>query len=208
MGIQLRDSSAEQVVEVDEFLAAVDAAVGDAAVAICLSDLDGFAAVNDQYGRKAGDDVLAAYTRTLAGSLPAGAIVRRLGGDEFAVALPDTSAESAVILLDEISQHLRAHPVEAIGRSIEATVGLAAKPPHAASTGDLVRCANAALMRGKREGGNRIAIYVEEKMVLKSNYYPRADLNRLARISTATNRTEASLLREALDDLFQKHRAL
>jgi hypothetical protein len=63
-------------------------------------------------------------------------------------------------------------------------------------------------MRGKREGGGRVAIYVEEKMVLKSNYYPRADLDRLARISAATDRTEASLLREALDDLFQKHRAL
>jgi diguanylate cyclase len=208
MSIELRDSSVAQVVERDEFLAAVEGVVGDGAVAICLSDVDGFAAVNDEFGRKAGDDVLAAYTRTLLGSLPPRSIVRRLGGDEFAIALPDTSAESAVIILDEISQHLGLHPIATIGRSIAATVGLAAKPPHAASIGDLVRCANAALMRGKREGGNRIAIYVEEKMVLKSNYYPRADLNRLARISTASNRTEASLLREALDDLFKKHRAL
>lgn len=208
MDTELRDHSAEQVVELDEFLAAVDAAVGDGPVTIGLSDLDGVAAINAQFGRAVGDDVLAAYTQTLMGSLPAGAVVRRVGGDEFAIALPDTSAESALIVLDEIGQHLNAHPVEAIGRPIASTVGVAARPPHASSIGDLMRCANAALMRGKREGGNRITMYVEEKMVLKSNYYPRADLNRLARMSTATNRTEASLLREALDDLCQKHRAL
>jgi phosphatidylserine/phosphatidylglycerophosphate/cardiolipin synthase-like enzyme len=69
-----------------------------------------------------------------------------------------------------------------------------------------VRAAEEALFRAKREGGGRVAIYVEEKMVLKSNYYPRGSLDRLSKLSSATGRTEASLLREALDDLFQKHR--
>ena len=68
-----------------------------------------------------------------------------------------------------------------------------------------MQCANAALMRGKREGGRRVAIFVEEKMVLKSNYYPRGDLDRLSRLAGAMSRTEASLLREALSDLFAKH---
>ena len=66
--------------------------------------------------------------------------------------------------------------------------------------------ANEALARGKREGGGRVAIYVEEKMVLKSNYYSRAALDRLSKLAARTNRTEASLLREALDDLFTKLR--
>lgn len=61
-------------------------------------------------------------------------------------------------------------------------------------------------MPGKREGGGRVALYVEEKMILESNYYPRADLDRLAKLSGATARTEASLLREALDLLFRHHR--
>jgi diguanylate cyclase len=42
-------------------------------------------------------------------------------------------------------------------------------------------------------------------MVLKSNYYPRGDLDRLGRLAGAVKRTEASLLREALTDLFAKH---
>jgi diguanylate cyclase len=193
-------------VDVAEFVRAVDAVAGDDALAIGLTDLDGFGALNDELGREAGELVLAAWVRTLTGSVPPGAVVRRLGGDEFAVALPARSAENALIVFEEIREHLASRPVEGVGRPISATFGVAARPPHATATADLVRCANAALMRGKREGGGRVAIYVEEKMVLKSNYYPRADLERLARLSAATDRTEASLLREALDDLFAKHR--
>ena len=80
------------------------------------------------------------------------------------------------------------------------------RPPHAEGTADLFRCANEALACGKREGGGRVAIYVEEKMVLKSNYYTRPALDRLSKLAGRLNRTEASLLREALDDLIQKLR--
>jgi predicted signal transduction protein with EAL and GGDEF domain len=148
--------------------------------------------------------VLQVWVDTLVGSLPKDAIVGRLGGDEFGIALPHASAENALILLDEIRAHLAEHPVD--GWTIGATFGVAARPPHATDVHDLLRCAADALARGKREGGGRVAIYVEEKMVLKSNYYSRASLDRLAKLAGRLNRTEASLLREALDDLVHKLR--
>ena len=194
------------IVSAADFTAAVDAATRGDAVAICLTDLDGFAQLNEELGVAAGDAVLGAWTRTLTRSLPRRAIVQRLGGDEFAIALPGSSLENAVIVMSEISEHVVAHPVEEISRAISATFGVAARPPHSADTRALIECANVALMRGKREGGARVAIYLEEKMVLKSNYYTRADLDRLARLAGATQRTEASLLREALDDLMSKYR--
>ncbi len=195
------------IVDTSEFVAVIDRMGPGIPVAVALTDLDGFGPLNEELGRAAGDLVLAAWTRTLVGSLPAGAKVGRLGGDEFAIVLPGTSAENALIVLDEIREHLARHPVDGVGRPISATFGVAARPPHATATEDVVRCANVALMRGKREGGGRVSIYVEEKMVLKSNYYPRADLDRLSRLSAATGRTEASLLREALDLLFSQHAA-
>ncbi len=51
-----------------------------------------------------------------------------------------------------------------------------------------------------------MALYVEEKMVLKSNYYQRASLDRLSRLAETTSRTEASILREALEEILQKYR--
>lgn len=196
-----------KIVEIDDFVNAVDEAVAGDAVAVALTDLDDFRGINEEFGHEVGDQVLDTWTRTLQGSLPTGSIVRRLGGDEYAIALPGASAESALIILEEIRQHLADRPLESTGRPVLATIGLAARPPHAEETGDVVRCANSALMRGKREGRSRVVLYVEEKMVLKSNYYRRADLDRLSRLSSSTDRTEASLLREALDDLFDKYRA-
>lgn len=194
----------EKTIEIDDLVAQIDRAVSGAAVAVALTDLDRFRELNEKHGREAGERVLEVWIKTLMASLPKDAIVGRLGGDEFGIALPNASAENALILLEEVRSHLADHPVD--GWTIGATFGVAARPPHASETADLFRCANEALARGKREGGGRVAIYVEEKMVLKSNYYSRASLDRLAKMAGRANRTEASLLREALDDLFQKLR--
>jgi predicted signal transduction protein with EAL and GGDEF domain len=130
----------------------------------------------------------------------------RAGGDEYVVVLPGLTAEDALIVLGEIRQHFTGHPVDGVpGEAPAASVGVAAVPTHGSDAESLIRAAGEALMRAKREGRDRIAIYVEEKMVLKSNYYSRASLDRLARLAGATGRTEASLLREALDDLVAKY---
>lgn len=204
MSITLNWHGHEKTVDIDGFVAEVDRRVGGGAVAVALADLDRFGELNDTKGREAGDRVLQVWIETITQSLPKDSIVGRLGGDEFAVALPNASAENALILFEEVRTHLAEHPVD--GWTISATFGVASRPPHASETSDLLRCANEALARGKREGGGRVAIYVEEKMVLKSNYYSRAALDRLSKLAGRLNRTEASLLREALDDLIQKLR--
>jgi diguanylate cyclase (GGDEF)-like protein len=164
-------------------------------VALALLDVDEFKELNDERGREAGDAALRSLERTLATNLPEDAVVGRVGGDEYAVALPRTSPESALILLEEV----RSHIAERDG--VNVSVGIAARPQHATGASELMRAADEALFRAKREGRGRVAIYVEDRMTLKSNYYPKAALERLSKLSDATGRTEASLLREALDDL-------
>jgi len=206
-------------VDVPEFIARVELATArpsDAhaalvsgagrALAVAVADLDRFQQVNDDFGFEAGDRVLTAFEQTLAGSLPADAMIARISGDEYAIALPGTSAESALIQLEEVRAHYASHGVKGVDAPLDASFGIAARPPHADDTADVLRCAAEALMRAKREGSGRSVIYVEEKMTMKSNYYSRAMLDRLAKLSAATSRTEASLLREALDDLLAKHR--
>lgn len=190
------------------FLADLDGLLhhGNAPLALALTDLDGFAAINDSYGRDAGDAVLAAWDRVLEANVPDGGSVVRLGGDEFVVVLPGTSAENAVVLLEEVRGHLSSMSVEGVPVALSASAGIAANPPHGTTAEELWRAAGEALMRAKRGGRDRVALHIEEKMVLKSNYYSKANLERLAKLSSATGRTEASLLREALDDLLYKHR--
>jgi len=190
------------------FLADLDGLLhhGNGPLALALTDLDGFAAINDSYGRDAGDAVLLAWDRVLEANVPEGGSVVRLGGDEFVVVLPGTSAENAVVLLEEMRGHFSNMSVEGVPVALSASAGIAASPPHGNTAEQLWRAAGEALMRAKRDGRDRVALHVEEKMILKSNYYSKANLERLAKLSSATDRTEASLLREALDDLLYKHR--
>jgi diguanylate cyclase (GGDEF)-like protein len=175
-------------------------------VALAVLDMDNFKSVNDQLGHVVGDKLLKAHARSLAGSLPADALVARLGGDEFVAALPGASAESALILLEEVRSYLAAHiPIPELGHPVPVSVGVAARPPHGSTLDELLRAADSAMYRAKAEGRNRVAIHVDEKMVMKSNYYDRASLARLAKLSENVGRTEASLLREALDALFERY---
>jgi diguanylate cyclase (GGDEF)-like protein len=164
-------------------------------IALVLLDVDEFKELNDEQGREAGDAVLHSLEQTLASNLPSDAIIGRVGGDEYAVALRRISPESALIVFDEMRAHL------ARREAVSISIGIAARPEHATGAADLMRAADEALFRAKREGRGRVAIYIEDRMTLKSNYYPKAALERLSRLSDATGRTEASLLREALDDL-------
>jgi diguanylate cyclase (GGDEF)-like protein len=174
-------------------------------LAVAVTDLDHFKELNDELGHEQGDLVLQSFERTLQGSLPAEAVLARTGGDEYSVAIPHSTPERALILLEEIRTHLVEQAEATASRRVDVSVGIAARPQHAQDTADLIRAADEALFRAKREGKGRVAIYVEDKMTLKSNYYPKASLVRLAKLAGATGRTEASLLREALDDLVVKY---
>ena len=172
-------------------------------VALAMIDMDDFKRINDDFGHKTGDELLQAHARSFSGSLPPDAIISRLGGDEFVVALPGASAEGALILLEEVRAYLAGHvPSKAIGRPVPITVGVAARPPHGSTLDELLRAGEAAMYRAKAEGRNRVALYVDEKRVMKSNYYDRGSLAKLSKLSENVGRTEASLLREALDSLF------
>ncbi|MEX1008244.1 MAG: GGDEF domain-containing protein [Acidimicrobiia bacterium] len=195
-----------KIVDLSAFIGQADAAARERPVAVAVADLDRFAAINETFGTATATRGLAAWERTLTGSLPDDAVVARISGDEWAIALPGATAESALIVLEEIRSHFSSHRVDGIDVDLDVSIGIAGRPPHAPTIEDAARAAVEALMRAKREGRGRVVIYVEEKMTMKSNYYPRASLDRLAKLSAATERTEASLLREALDDLFRKHR--
>lgn len=178
-------------------------------LSVALADVDGFMAVNQDYGHDVGDEVLAFVERTLAASLPKGTKLARIGGDEFACALPRTSPEEALILLEEVRKHVAAKR-QTFGDHhipVRLSIGIASFPQHTEDPGRLLRAAHDALHRAKQEGRNRVAIYVEDKMVLKSSYYPRAQLARLSVLSDRLGRTEASLLREALDAVLERYRA-
>ena len=86
------------------------AVAGEGAVA--LLDLDQFKAINEQYGRDAGDQVLRDFAGFLARVLRRNDIVARWGGVAFAVFFPGTSEHDAGIILHRLTRRLAAGAVE------------------------------------------------------------------------------------------------
>jgi diguanylate cyclase (GGDEF)-like protein len=125
---------------------------GDAA--LLLIDLDRFKEVNDAISHEAGDALLRLVGGRLAGVADAmGAGVARLGGDEFAVLLsgeagPDVVAAAARRLLDAISEPFE---LEGIALEVAASIGIALHPLHAQGAAELLRRADVAMYRAKRE---------------------------------------------------------
>ncbi len=178
----------------------------DEPAALVLVDCDGFAEMNEAFGRAEGDRVLKVITTHLLAGMPDGAEVCRTGGDEFACLLPGSSPESALIAIDTVRRELAVVPGEGgTATGIRISAGVAAMPHHTADGSQLMTLADQALHRAKTDGGGRVSIWVEDKMVLKSNYYDRAKLGRLAKLAQRLGRTEASLLREALDAILDQH---
>jgi diguanylate cyclase (GGDEF)-like protein len=183
----------------------VDSAPAAVPISVAMIDLDGFAELNHAHGRRAGDAVLRGFGDALAHNLPAEVGIHRIGGDEWAVVFFGFALENSLVLLEELRAHVAGAPLGSAEHPITMSAGVAARPPHGTSGDALLRAADEALSQSKRAGRNKVAIFVEDKMVMKSNYYPRATLDRLAALSRATNRTEASLLREAADSLLERY---
>jgi len=69
-----------------------------------MIDLDRFKQINDSYGHSTGDRVLRSLARLLKQRLRKSDIIGRFGGEEFAVIMPDTSAEHALDVMNELRE--------------------------------------------------------------------------------------------------------
>ena len=132
----------------------------DDPLALILVDLDHFKNVNDNFGHQVGDQVLAAMAGCVKAAVRETDFVARYGGEEFAVLLPKTHLAGALTVAERIAtemQKIRAGPA---GLRITASFGVSGFPGRSVNTSEqLVRTADEALYRAKREGRNKISLF-------------------------------------------------
>jgi len=94
--------------------------------AVIYIDLDGFKAVNDEYGHSAGDAVLRHVGLLLTDSVRESDVVGRLGGDEFGIILNRASAEEAATKAHALSDKINSSAILYAGvpHRIRASVGV------------------------------------------------------------------------------------
>lgn len=122
---------------------------------LLITDLDHFKEINDRHGHAVGDEVLKRFAALLRDHCRQGDLVARFGGEEFVLLLPDAHLESAVACAERIRQRLESQPLTPqIGR-VTASFGVAMLAGDEEG-GDLLRRADQALYRSKKEGRNRV----------------------------------------------------
>ncbi|MCL1960662.1 MAG: GGDEF domain-containing protein [Desulfovibrionaceae bacterium] len=126
-----------------------------AVLSCVMIDLDGFKAINDNLGHCAGDAVLTRFAGALKRRLRPRDIVARLGGDEFALLLADAKSQEAEHILKRIQRDLQHNLDTALAGPLQFSAGIAAKKPDEFLAQALAR-ADAALLRAKKQGKNRI----------------------------------------------------
>jgi diguanylate cyclase (GGDEF)-like protein len=130
-------------------------------LSVLMLDLDRFKNVNDRLGHQAGDEVLAEVARRIQRSIRSQIdTLARFGGEEFTIVLPETGADGARIAAEKVRRVVADSPFDSAEKGLDVTlsVGLATYPEDGATPGDLLRAADRALYRAKREGRNRVVV--------------------------------------------------
>ncbi|HKQ62966.1 MAG TPA: sensor domain-containing diguanylate cyclase [Candidatus Polarisedimenticolaceae bacterium] len=128
--------------------------------AMLMVDLDDFKAINDRAGHLAGDLVLREVGRAIRGELRHGDLACRYGGDEFCLLLPETELTGARAIAERVRGAVAAALVSVDGALLRTTASIGATAflhALASDTVAVLRAADEALYRAKREGRDRVA---------------------------------------------------
>ena len=118
-------------------------------LAVLYGDLNGFKAINDNFGHARGDRMLVDVAQAMQNSLRDYDVLARCGGDEFAVFMPDTS-EAAAQLVSQRLTEVVAELGQQQGLNVGISLGLAMAPQDGRDLEALLKVADQAMYEVKR----------------------------------------------------------
>lgn len=132
--------------------------------ALLIIDLDGFKAINDNFGHLFGDAVLCDLATSIKKSFPASDIVGRVGGDEFVVLVKNMSSpewlRSKGLALNIALR--RSYITDRQEYKVSGTIGIAIYPLHCKNFNDLFKAADQALYYAKGTGKDKCVVYSDQ----------------------------------------------
>ena len=139
------------------------AARNEYSLGIIMIDIDHFKKINDTLGHAAGDAFLIEFGKLLKGQVRQYDIACRYGGEEFVLMMPevkmDLARERAEILREKTKQ-LQVQYKEKILEPITISLGVAVYPEHGSTCETILKSADDALYKAKRDGRDRVVVAV------------------------------------------------
>ncbi len=127
-------------------------------------DLDDFKVINDTYGHRVGDQLLADVGQRLKENLKSGDEVFRIGGDEFAILILDNNQFSHVreLAAKIIRNCAEKFIINNNDLYIGVSIGISGSTQPDIQAADLLRSADSAMYRAKNEGKNNFKFFSKE----------------------------------------------
>ncbi|MFZ0092955.1 MAG: PleD family two-component system response regulator [Pseudolabrys sp.] len=136
------------------------AATRNKPIAVLVVDIDYFKAINDGHGHDAGDDVLREFALRIRKAIRNIDLACRYGGEEFVIVMPETDMAVATIVAERLRRRIASEPfvIEQGARSLEVTISIGIAAPSGAgdNAATILKRADQALYRAKRDGRNRV----------------------------------------------------
>jgi diguanylate cyclase (GGDEF)-like protein/PAS domain S-box-containing protein len=127
--------------------------------------LDRFQVINESMGHEIGDEVLQCVAERLHATLGEAGEIAHFAGDEFVIAATGLDPSSAPALAERLRDAV-AQPIERGGYRLllTASIGISYSPDHGYSPKELLRRAEAAMTRAKRQGRDGVCAFSTEQM--------------------------------------------
>ena len=119
-----------------------------------LFDIDHFKQINDVYGHNVGDGVLRFFAQLIKNNIRSSDIVARWGGEEFVLLVPIANQDLAISLADKTRELIESTLFPTVGK-VTASLGVTLFKADD-DTDALIKRADEALYKAKREGRNRV----------------------------------------------------
>jgi two-component system cell cycle response regulator len=131
----------------------------DRDMAVMLIDMDFFKAVNDTHGHDVGDAVLREFANRLRRNIRGVDLACRFGGEEFVVLMPDTDFRQAQSVAERVRTAVAERGFDVgtgLPLAVTVSVGVALNEHNDDTPESMLKRADVALYRAKREGRNRV----------------------------------------------------
>jgi two-component system, cell cycle response regulator len=129
-------------------------------LSVLILDIDFFKSINDTHGHDAGDDVLREFAVRVRKSIRGIDLACRYGGEEFVIVMPETDMCVASMVAERLRRRIAGEPfpIGSANIAIEVTIsiGLAALAGPDDTSAAILKRADQALYRAKRDGRNRV----------------------------------------------------